>query len=126
MDKLKGIIHRIKIDKILTFCKHNVRYFGAAAVFVAIVLVLAFGTNGTASEKDPMAGAYQNYAEDDNEEVRAIKEFNQRILVDKKPYFFAYVYPSMGKEYKQYISNANRKALFQFGITLNDLLHKEY
>ena len=63
--------------------------------------------------------------ETDDEETRAIKEFNQRVLVDRKPYFFAYVYPSMGKEYKQYISNANRKALFQFGMTLDELLHKE-
>ena len=63
--------------------------------------------------------------ETDDEETRAIKAFNQRIVVDRKPYFFAYVYPSMGKEYKQYISNANRKALFQFGMTLDALLHKE-
>ncbi|MDD6194707.1 MAG: SH3 domain-containing protein [Lachnospiraceae bacterium] len=76
MDKLKGILRQIKIDKIITFCKENARYFGAGAVFVAIVLVLAFGTNGTASEKDPMAGAYQNYAENDNEEVdKLIKSY---------------------------------------------------
>ena len=76
MDKLKGILRQIKIDKIITFCKDNARYFGAVAVFVAIVLVLAFGTNGTASEKDPMAGAYQSYTENDNEEVdKLIKSY---------------------------------------------------
>lgn len=76
MDKMKEILRKIKIDKVITFCKDNARYFGAGAVFIAIVLVLAFGTNGTASDKDPMAGAYQNYAEDANEDVdKLIKSY---------------------------------------------------
>lgn len=76
MDKMKEILRKIKIDKVITFCKDNARYFGAGAVFIAIVLVLAFGTNGTASDKDPMAGAYQNYAENANEDVdKLIKSY---------------------------------------------------
>lgn len=63
--------------------------------------------------------------DEDEEEVKAQKRFNQQIVVDKKPYFFAYVYPSLGKEYRQYLTNANRKALFQFGVSLDELLHKE-
>lgn len=76
MDKMKEMIQKIKIDKLVIFCKNNARYFGAVAVFIAIVLLLAFGLNGTASEKDPMAGAYQNYEEDDNKEVtKLIKSY---------------------------------------------------
>ena len=63
--------------------------------------------------------------EDDDEETLKMKEFNQRILVDKKPYFFCYVYEGLGKDYKKYISDSNRKAMFQFGITLDELLLKE-
>ena len=63
--------------------------------------------------------------EEDDEATQKRKRFNQCLLVDKKPYFFAYVYPTMGKEYRQYLSTANRKALFQFGISLETLLHKE-
>ena len=63
--------------------------------------------------------------EEDDEETIAQKEFNQRILVDKKPYFMNYVYPTRGQEYKKYIDTSNRKALFQFNLTLEDLLHKE-
>lgn len=63
--------------------------------------------------------------EDDDEETLETKAFNQRILVDKKPYFFCYVYEGLGKDYKKYISDSNRKAMFQFGITLEELLLKE-
>jgi len=67
--KVKEFFQKIKIDKITEFLKKNARYFGAAAVFVAMVLILARCTDGTTSDKDPMAGAYQQYAESDNQEV---------------------------------------------------------
>lgn len=69
MLKVKEFFQKIKIDKITEFLKKNARYFGAAAVFVAMVLILARCTDGTTSDKDPMAGAYQQYAESDNKEV---------------------------------------------------------
>ena len=69
MLKVKEFFQKIKIDKITEFLKKNARYFGAAAVFVAMVLILARCTDGTTSDKDPMAGAYQQYAESDNQEV---------------------------------------------------------
>lgn len=63
--------------------------------------------------------------EEDDDETIDEKEFNLRILVDKKPYFFNYVYPTRGQEYKKYMDTSNRKALFQFNLTLEALLHKE-
>ena len=38
----------------------------------------------------------------DDEETKARKLLNQRIVVDKKPYFFNYVYPERLKQEKQY------------------------
>ena len=63
--------------------------------------------------------------EEDSDEVKERKLFNQRVLVDKKPYFFNYVYPTRGQEYKKYMDTSNRKALLQFGLSLGELLHKE-
>ena len=63
--------------------------------------------------------------EKDSEEEIAKKLFNQRLLVDKKPYFFNYVYPDMMKDYKEYIVSSNRKALYQFNLTIEDLLQME-
>ena len=70
--KMNEFFQKIKIDKITSFIKKNVRYFGAAAVLVAMVLILARCTDGTASDSNPMAGAYQQYAESDNKEVNEL------------------------------------------------------
>lgn len=72
MNKVKDFFQKIKIDKLIDFCKKNVRYFGGAAVFVCIILVLAFGTKSSStssSKKDPTAGAYQDYVENENKEI---------------------------------------------------------
>jgi hypothetical protein len=53
------------------------------------------------------------------------KEFNLRILADKKPYFFIYNYPYLMKRYKKYISNANTNCLIRFGLDVDELIQKE-
>lgn len=83
--KVKEFFQKIKIDKITAFVKKNARYFGAAAVFVAMVLILARCTDGTASDKDPMAGAYQQYAESDNQEVNDLSPNTMSIMQQEIP-----------------------------------------
>ena len=63
--------------------------------------------------------------EDDDEETQAKKTLNQKIVVDKKPYFFNYVYPERLKNEKKYKTGANRKAIYQFNLTLEELFEHE-
>ncbi len=72
MSKIKDILNKINVEKILSFVKKNVRYFGAGLVFIIMMIVLVRCTDGTASDADPMAGAYQEYVETDNEEVNSL------------------------------------------------------
>jgi hypothetical protein len=63
--------------------------------------------------------------EGDSTEVKKRKELNLRILADKKPYFFIYIYPELMKEYKQYINNCERNCIRLFGLSLSELLSKQ-
>lgn len=57
----------------------------------------------------------------DTKEVREEKELNLRICADKKPYFFAYLYPDYKRNYDAYEKNSNENACIMFGKTLDDL-----
>lgn len=61
----------------------------------------------------------------DTDEEMKNKEFLQRILVDKKPYFMCYIYPHEMRKYRDYISSTNVKCLKKFRISLDDLLNKQ-
>lgn len=52
------------------------------------------------------------------------RQFNLRIIADKKPYFMRYIYPTMMKQYNTYIANTNKKAIREFRITMEELLAK--
>lgn len=59
--------------------------------------------------------------EDDEETVRK-KEYNRKIIADKKPYFMIYIYPQLKREYKKFMDSAKRSCLTQFGIKIEELL----
>lgn len=63
--------------------------------------------------------------EKDSDEEIIKKEFLQRILVDKKPYFMCYIYPKEMKKYREYISSINVKCLKRFRLTLDELKTKQ-
>lgn len=50
------------------------------------------------------------------------REFNLRILADKKPYFMCYIYPKIMREYRTYMKDVQSKCRMIFGITLDELL----
>ena len=63
--------------------------------------------------------------ENDTEEEISRKQFNNRIVADKKPYFMGYIYPKMLEDHKKYQKKNNIKALRKFGKNINDLLATE-
>lgn len=62
--------------------------------------------------------------DDDSEDTRELKEFNVKILADKKPYFMCYIYPNEMKKYKTYVNKANKNSLIRFGLSLDELTNK--
>ena len=65
-----------------------------------------------------------NAKPDDSPEERKQKEFNKRIVADKKPYFMIYIYPHLKKEYDTYIKSTDGKCLIQFGMHVEELIEK--
>lgn len=63
---------------------------------------------------------------DDTEEIIEKKKIYARIVADKKPYFFIYIYPQLRKKYRKFINDANMKCLIQFKCDLETLLNKSY
>lgn len=63
--------------------------------------------------------------DDDSPEEIARKDFNVRIVADKKPYFMRYIYPDLMKKYNTYIKNADKKSIRQFGVSVKELQHKK-
>jgi len=61
----------------------------------------------------------------DNEEIIKLKEFNTKIVADKKPYFFIYIYPQLKNSYDKFIKETENKCITQFGISLNELFKKK-
>ena len=62
---------------------------------------------------------------DDSDEVKRKKEFDMRIVADKKPYFMTYVYPHLKKEYDKYYKNADFKSNVLFGKHLDEFALSE-
>ncbi|EPY2277984.1 hypothetical protein ACXAT3_002736 [Clostridium sporogenes] len=63
--------------------------------------------------------------EKDDEKTIEWKTFNQKLLSNKKPYFFIYNYSKLKRKYKKYIENNNTNCLIKFGLTLDELIKKE-
>lgn len=68
---------------------------------------------------------YSNIINDeDDEDIRAKKQFNLNILADKKPYFMSYIYPQDMRKHKTYINQVNKNCIIDFGINLDSLRKK--
>lgn len=55
----------------------------------------------------------------------ARREFNLRILADKKPYFMRYIYPNLMSQYNTYIKNTDKKCIREFRQSIDELLAKD-
>lgn len=77
----------------------------------------------------PMPSYWYNRKEnnihpEDSPKDRKRKEFNQRIVADKKPYFMIYIYSHLRKDYTNYVKASNDKCIIWFGCTIDELLKK--
>lgn len=65
---------------------------------------------------------YQKINEDDSEEIKKKKEFENSIMLDKHPYFFTYLYKGTRNKYKKHLKEFNISSMQKFGMTLHDLI----
>ena len=49
------------------------------------------------------------------------KEFQKRVVAERKPYFMRYIYPDLMKEYNTFTRNVDRNALRQFEKTVAEM-----
>ena len=68
---------------------------------------------------------YQKINEDDSPEEKARKEFENRLVIDKRPEFMRYLYPKYNKEYKSFLSDFNRYSYAKFGKAVDELTSKD-
>lgn len=62
--------------------------------------------------------------EEDSEEVREQKEFDLKLVVNKKPYFFIYNYKNIQSKYNIFMKNVENNCIIRFGLSLNELKNK--
>lgn len=87
----------------------------------------------------PIPNYWQNYADEklkinydeetgeilDDEETVKQKEFYNRVLTEKKPYYFRYIYNETNKEYKTFVKSMESNALRGFRKTIKELKEAE-
>ena len=62
----------------------------------------------------------------DTYEELKLKDFNNKVLTDKKPYYFIYIYDETMKEYNKFIKDTNTSCARRFRCKVSDLKSKEY
>ena len=68
---------------------------------------------------------YQKINEDDSEEEKARKEFENKLVVEKRPEFMRFLYSHYNKEYKSFQNDFDRYCLVKFGKTIKELTDKD-
>ena len=63
-------------------------------------------------------------SKDDSEEIKQLKEFNQSILANKKPYFFIYNYDKLKKEFMEYYKPNNQVCRVKYKCNIHELYKK--
>lgn len=59
----------------------------------------------------------------DNEDLQRI-EFNNKLVIDKRPFFMKFLYFYKGRKYRQYNQRFDRKSISKTGISIDVLLDK--
>ena len=77
----------------------------------------------------PMPKSWYDYSackieDGDDPDTIADKQFNMRILANKKPYFMSYIYPEQIRGYKKYMNAIRRKTVREMSDDAQDILAK--
>lgn len=81
---------------------------------------------GTAPPKIPSCWHKREIIrEDDSQEIKDKKYFNNSLLANRKPYFFIWIYDSLKKEYTQFCKSFDSISSRKFGCKIKELLYKE-
>ena len=62
--------------------------------------------------------------DEDSDEIISVKEFNLKILANKKPKFMIYIYSDLMRDYKDFIKSAKNNCLMRFKMTPDELRMK--
>lgn len=73
----------------------------------------------------PMPREWYDYHAAAAIEDTAKRDLYLRMLADKKPYFMQYIYNDLRKDYRRFAKATSRKCHLQFGLSIEDLLHKD-
>lgn len=68
---------------------------------------------------------FQKIRNNDSEEEKKEKEFYNRILLGRHPYFFIYLYKGTYSKYKKYVASYDLSCRQKFGISLEELLNQK-
>lgn len=64
---------------------------------------------------------YNKVKDTDSAEAKAEKEFKNRILLDRHPYFFIYLYKGTKNKYKKHVKSYDITCKQKFGVSLKEL-----
>jgi hypothetical protein len=66
---------------------------------------------------------YYKISENDSDIVKGQKEFLNKILLEKHPYFFIYLYKGTKNKYKNHVNSYNITCQQKFGMSLEELIN---
>ena len=69
--------------------------------------------------------SYQKINDDDTPEEKARKEFENKLVIDKRPYFMKDLYSHYNQEYKKFKDDFNLYSQIKFGKKVNELTEDE-
>ena len=64
---------------------------------------------------------YKKITDDISEEEKATYEFNNKLVIEKRPYFMRYLYPKYNAEYKAHVADFDRYCLTKYDCKYKDL-----
>ncbi len=63
--------------------------------------------------------------DDMSEEGKQIAEFNNKLLIDKRPYFMRYLYGNYNKKYRKFLTSYDTYCVSNLGFGIDKLLEKD-